>query len=147
MDTNSIEAGQVFYAWTVALLDNAVRHKLHRMRNQRLAHRDMRVAAATGPSATDQEIQAFYRDNSEIVRLLLSIVNGLAYNPAEAGEVSSAAMRPTFGLECGESKLRVTRIIVREKCRQQSRSGLGTTLGYLRPRDRRSPGPSAPQGA
>ncbi len=67
--------------------DYAICHKLQRMRHERLAHRDMTTEAATGPSASDEEIEAFYRDNSEIVRLLLSAVNALAYNPAEAGEV------------------------------------------------------------
>ena len=69
--------------------DYAVRDKLRRIRNERLAHRDMIVAAATGPSATDQEIEAFYLANSEIVRLLLSVVKALTYNPAETGEVFS----------------------------------------------------------
>ena len=47
----------------------------------------MTTEAATDPSASDEEIEAFYRDNSEIIRLLLSAVNALAYNPAKAGEV------------------------------------------------------------
>jgi hypothetical protein len=67
--------------------DYAIRHKLQRMRNERLAHRDVTAAAATGPSVTDEEIESFYRDNSEIVRLLLSTVNAHAYDPAEAAEV------------------------------------------------------------
>ena len=67
--------------------DHAICHKLQRMRHERLAHRDMTAVAATGPSATDGEIEAFYGDNSEIIRLLLSTVNALAYDPAEAGEV------------------------------------------------------------
>lgn len=48
----------------------AVCHKLHQLRNERLAHRDMTVAEATGPSADEdvEDIEAFYRDNSEIVR-------------------------------------------------------------------------------
>ena len=47
----------------------------------------MTAAAITGPTATDEEIEAFYLDNSRIVRLLLSTVNALAYDPAQAGEV------------------------------------------------------------
>lgn len=64
----------------------SVRDALRRMRHQQLAHRDTTVTA-TGASATDQEIEHFYRDNSEIVRLLLSAVNAVAYDPAETGEV------------------------------------------------------------
>lgn len=67
--------------------DYAIRHKLQRTRNERLAHRDVTAGAATGPSIADEEIESFYRDNSEIVRLLLSSVNAHAYDPAEAGEV------------------------------------------------------------
>jgi hypothetical protein len=67
--------------------DYGIRQKLQRTRNERLAHRDVTAAAAAGPSITDEEIESFYRDNSEIVRLLLSTVNAHAYDPAEAGEV------------------------------------------------------------
>jgi hypothetical protein len=67
--------------------DSTTCDKLRRMRHERLAHRDMTAATATGPGATDEEIETFYCDNSEIVRLLLSVVNALAYNPAEAGGV------------------------------------------------------------
>jgi hypothetical protein len=69
----------------------AVRLKLQRMRNERLAHRDMTISATSSPSATDKDeeegIETFYRDNAEIVRLLSSVVNGCAFNPAEVGEV------------------------------------------------------------
>lgn len=65
----------------------SIRHKLQSLRHERLAHRDMAADAATGPSATDEEIETFYRDNSEIVRLLLGAVNAMAYNPAESADV------------------------------------------------------------
>ena len=65
----------------------AVREALQRIRHERLAHRDMTTATAAGASTTDQEIESFYRDNSEIVRLLLSVVNAVAYDPAQTGEV------------------------------------------------------------
>jgi hypothetical protein len=64
-----------------------VREALQRMRHERLAHRGVRIASVVGPSATDEEIELFYRDISETVRLLLSVVNAVAYDPADAGEV------------------------------------------------------------
>jgi hypothetical protein len=64
-----------------------VRRELKRIRDERLAHRDMRAVATAGPSTKDEEIEAFYGDNSEIIRLLLNVVNAVAYDPADAGEV------------------------------------------------------------
>ena len=64
-----------------------VRESLQRIRHERLAHRGITTADAVGPSPTDEEIESFYRDNSEIVRLLLSVVNAVAYDPAVTGEV------------------------------------------------------------
>jgi hypothetical protein len=46
----------------------------------------MRAVAAAGPSPKDEEIEAFYSDNSEIVRLLLAVVNAVVFDPAAAGE-------------------------------------------------------------
>ncbi len=60
---------------------------LRRMRHKRLAHRDVTNGAVTGPDATDNQIDAFYRDNSEIVKLLLGAVNAVAYDPSEAADV------------------------------------------------------------
>jgi hypothetical protein len=65
----------------------AVREKLKKLRDKLLAHRETGPGAVTGPDASDEEIEAFYQDMSELVRLLLSLVKGLAYHPAEAAEV------------------------------------------------------------
>jgi hypothetical protein len=65
---------------------SAVRDKLKTLRDERLAHRQIE-AAATGPNATDGEIESFYQDTSELVRLLLSLVEALASDPQDAAEV------------------------------------------------------------
>lgn len=77
--------------------------KLKTLRNQHLAHRELPKGpvAVAGPDnqkqqdeeggapvwATDDEIEAFYQDNLEIMRLLLSLVLGMAYDLSEATNV------------------------------------------------------------
>jgi len=64
----------------------AVRDNLKTLRNKRLAHRQIE-AAATGPNATDEQIESFYQDTSELVRLLLSLVEATYYDPKDAASV------------------------------------------------------------
>lgn len=76
--------------------------KLKRLRHEHLAHRQLpsapvSVAELDAPERekdgeqpvwpTDDEIEAFYQDNLEILRLLLSVVNGMAYDLSEAANV------------------------------------------------------------
>jgi AbiU2 len=61
--------------------------KLRTVRSWHLAHREIEPTAATGPGLTDEEIESFYRDNSKIIGLLLSLVSGIGYDPEETGEV------------------------------------------------------------
>jgi hypothetical protein len=79
-----------------------VRHELQRMRNERLAHRAMRPDTTAGPTASDDEIEAFYCDNSIIVRLLLSVVNAIAHDPATTGEVFHTYATHFWAGVCGE---------------------------------------------
>ncbi len=78
-------------------------NKLRTLRNERLAHRQLpsaplAVVGAEAPRrsgedgdgpiwATDVEIEAFYQDNLEIVRLLLSLVQGIAFDLSDATKV------------------------------------------------------------
>ncbi|CAB3801177.1 hypothetical protein [Paraburkholderia fynbosensis] len=80
-----------------------VLEKLKMLRHQHLAHRQLPKApvAVAGPDtpgqqdeegeppvwATDDEIETFYQDNLEIMRLLLSLVQGLAFDLSEATDV------------------------------------------------------------
>lgn len=52
----------------------AVLEKLRKVRHGRLAHREIDPSAAAGPGLTDEEIEAFYQDNSKIISRLLSLV-------------------------------------------------------------------------
>ncbi|WP_145956477.1 hypothetical protein [Burkholderia pseudomallei] len=80
-----------------------VLEKLKTLRHQHLAHRQLpttpvapAVSDVPGQQddegqppvwATDDEIETFYQDNLEIMRLLLSLVQGLAYDFSEATDV------------------------------------------------------------
>ena len=80
-----------------------VLQKLRTLRNKRLAHRQLpdaplAVVGAEAPGqpgedgegpvwATDDEIEAFYQDNLEIVGLLLSLVQGIAFDLSQATKV------------------------------------------------------------
>jgi hypothetical protein len=80
-----------------------VLEQLKMLRHQRLAHRQLPKApvAPAGPDTpgqqdeegkqpvwgTDDEIETFYQDNLEIIRLLLSLVQGLAFDLSEATDV------------------------------------------------------------
>jgi hypothetical protein len=67
---------------------NAVYKKLRSLRNERLAHRQVETKArATGATATDEEIEEFYQDNSNLVHILLSIFNAMAYDPEDTAKV------------------------------------------------------------
>jgi hypothetical protein len=77
--------------------------KLMKLRHERLAHRKLpdlpinaaeadapgqRVGDSDGPVwATDDEIEAFYQDNLEIVRLLLSLVQGVGFDLPHAAKL------------------------------------------------------------
>jgi hypothetical protein len=66
---------------------DAVYKKLLALRNERLAHRQLAQATATGANATDEEIEEFYQDNSKLIHILLSVVNAMAYNPEDTAKV------------------------------------------------------------
>jgi HEPN superfamily AbiU2-like protein len=62
---------------------------LRTLRNERLAHRQTAPSPATAPgaSATDEEIEEFYQDNSKLVQILLSLVKAMAYDPQDTAGV------------------------------------------------------------
>ncbi|MHA6130577.1 AbiU2 domain-containing protein [Pseudomonas fluorescens group sp. PF-1] len=80
-----------------------VLEKLRTLRNEHLAHRELpkvpvAVAGSDTPRqqdeegqrpvrATDDEIETFYQDNLEIMRLLLSLVQGVAFDLSDAAVV------------------------------------------------------------
>jgi AbiU2 len=60
---------------------------LRNLRNERLAHRQLSPATAPGATATDEEIEEFYQDNSKLISILLSLVNAMAYDPEDTAKV------------------------------------------------------------
>lgn len=61
--------------------------KLRALRHERLAHRQTTPTSATLADATDKEIESFYEDNLELIRLLLSLVLATAFDLKEAADV------------------------------------------------------------
>ena len=61
-----------------------VLEKLKFLRDKHLAHKEI---AATGVSATDEEIESFYQDNSKLIHLLISLVEAVAYNPEDTAGI------------------------------------------------------------
>lgn len=61
--------------------------KLRTLRNERLAHRQTAPTNATLANATDKDIESFYEDNLELIRLLLSLVLATAFDLKEAADV------------------------------------------------------------
>lgn len=61
--------------------------KLRTLRHERLAHRQTAPASAPRSDATDQEVDSFYADNLELVRLLLSLVLATVFDLSEAADV------------------------------------------------------------
>jgi AbiU2 len=67
---------------------NAVYKKLRDLRNERLAHRQVKTKVrATAATATDEEIEEFYQDNSKLIHILLDIFNAMAYDPEDTAKV------------------------------------------------------------
>jgi AbiU2 len=66
---------------------DAVLKKLRTLRHERLAHRQLAVTTPTGASATDDEIEEFYQDNSKLIGILLSLVKAIAYDPDDTAKV------------------------------------------------------------
>jgi len=61
--------------------------KLRALRHERLAHRQTAPTNATLADATDKEIESFYEDNLELIRLLLSLILATAFDLKEAAGV------------------------------------------------------------
>jgi len=79
----------------------ATHRKLRKLRNVRLAHRQS-DAIAIADDPTDEEIESFYRDMSELICLLLGLVMGLAYDPGDAGDVYRHHAKFFWVGVCGE---------------------------------------------
>jgi hypothetical protein len=61
--------------------------KLQTLRNEHLAHRQQVIEVDTEDGATDEEVETFYQDNSTLIKLLLSIVLGVSYDPDDTAKV------------------------------------------------------------
>lgn len=60
---------------------------LRKLRNQRLAHTQVKARALTQTDAIDRAVETFYQDHAQLVSHLLSVVHAVAYDPLETGDV------------------------------------------------------------
>lgn len=67
--------------------NNNVLGTLRALRHERLAHRQLSPTTAAGATATDEEIEEFYQDNSRLINILMSLVNAVAYDPEDTARV------------------------------------------------------------
>jgi hypothetical protein len=80
----------------------AVLEKLRSLRNERLAHRQAVRTAAPGIDITDQEVEEFYHDNSQLIQILLSLIDGMAYDPKDSESVYRRYAGYFWAAACGE---------------------------------------------
>lgn len=66
---------------------NNVLETLRALRHERLAHRQLSPTTAPGATASDEEIEDFYQDNSKLIHILLSLVKAMAYDPEDTARV------------------------------------------------------------
>jgi len=81
---------------------HAVREKLWALQSRSLVHRQ--IAMATAADAADDEIESFYQDNLALVRLLLSLVRAVAYNPEDAAKIYRLNAASFWGEVRGERR-------------------------------------------
>jgi hypothetical protein len=60
---------------------------LRHLRDKRLAHRQVESDNDDGPADLDRSVESVYEDSSTIVQQLLSLVNGMAYDPQDLARV------------------------------------------------------------
>jgi len=87
LSKKAAEAVQLLNKYMEGGKHRAVLEKLLTLRHERLAHRQLAPATATGANATDEEIEQFYQDNSKLIEILLSVVNAMAYDPQDTANV------------------------------------------------------------
>jgi len=87
LGTRAAEAVQLVNKYMEGGSHATVLKKLQALRHERLAHRQLAPTTTPGASATDEEIEEFYQDNSKLIHILLSVVNAMAYDPEDTAKV------------------------------------------------------------
>lgn len=75
------------YKYSKGGIGYAILQKIRSLRHERLAHRQIAPTNASLADATDNEIESFYEDNLELIRLLLSLVLATAFDLTETESV------------------------------------------------------------
>lgn len=86
LQTKAGEALQIIDQYSRNGTKHRILESLRTLRHERLAHRKL-ATAASSLDHTDDDIESLYQDMARLVSVLLSLVNGMAYNPEETGTV------------------------------------------------------------
>jgi len=66
---------------------NMVRKRFKALRNQFLAHRQVALSFSEEDGLSDEEVNEYYNDTSEVIQLLLNLCLAVTYNPSDTGYV------------------------------------------------------------
>jgi AbiU2 len=86
LQTKADEALRIIDQYSRKGSKHSIIESLRTLRHERLAHRKL-ATAAPSVDHTDDDIERLYQDMARLVSVLLSLVNGMAYNPQETGTV------------------------------------------------------------
>jgi hypothetical protein len=84
------EAINIIHRYDRGGADHATLEMLMTLRNERLAHRQVKPSAseARDHDAFDERVESFYQNMAKLIRLLLSAVVQVSYNPDESAEIA-----------------------------------------------------------
>ena len=81
-----------------------------RLRDERLAHRQIEPSTVAGADKFDEAIEEFYQDNAKIIQEPLSSANAMAHDPLDAAKVYQR-YAAEFGPVCAAKRRKDTRIL------------------------------------
>jgi hypothetical protein len=75
------------HKWTEGGSHAHILKQLRTLRDEVLAHRSIKPTGPGAVTSDENDIEDFFQDNLEMVRLLSTVVNGIAYNPNDTAGV------------------------------------------------------------
>lgn len=97
------QASKLIGKYTKGGSHHDILQKLLIFRHEHFAHRQVERSVDLTQAKIDREIEAFYSDNSSIVRLLLTVVRATAYDPQETADMIKFYAGNFWAGVCGEN--------------------------------------------
>ena len=85
LETAANNAISILDKWSQDGDRNAIRKRFKALRNQFLAHRQVSLSFSDEDGLSDEEVNEYYNDTSEVINLLLNICLAVTYNPSDTG--------------------------------------------------------------